>query len=96
MLIQIPYLQEGKTCLLNNCSFGFGLYSISMQSTFPLIHCVLTILQCYSSKYTLLSPIELFHKDGNLVSMPSNQCPNKDGFREGINQVLAHKLRHYW
>lgn len=35
-------------------------------------------------------------KDGNLVSIPSNQRPNKDGFREGMNQVLAHELRHYW
>ncbi|EJS63120.1 hypothetical protein ICU_04726 [Bacillus cereus BAG2X1-1] len=35
-------------------------------------------------------------KDGNLVSIPSNQRPNKDGFREVMNQVLAHELRHYW
>lgn len=35
-------------------------------------------------------------KDGNLVSIPSNQRPNKDGFREAMNQVLAHELRHYW
>ncbi|WP_368908093.1 hypothetical protein, partial [Bacillus wiedmannii] len=32
-------------------------------------------------------------KDGNLVSIPSTQRPNKDGFREAMNQVLAHELR---
>lgn len=34
-------------------------------------------------------------KEGNLVSIPSNQRLNKDRFRDAMHQVIAHELRHY-
>ncbi|MCU4788926.1 DUF3920 family protein [Bacillus cereus] len=57
-------------------------------------------LQSYvqSSGFIDIYPMVYFmkrDKEGNLVSIPSNQRLNKDRFRDAMHQVLAHELRHY-